>query len=64
MDRSLMNDEIKSIKTEKDYYNALSLVEKLWDAKLGTKEGNALEALVILIEKYEEENFKIDAHLK
>jgi HTH-type transcriptional regulator/antitoxin HigA len=52
---------IKPIKTEKDYQNALKCVADLMDAALGSPEGDKLEILSILIEKYEEKNFPIQA---
>ncbi|MGA9213041.1 helix-turn-helix domain-containing protein [Kaistella sp.] len=52
--------EIKPIKTEQNYSQALERLEKIFDAKKGTKEGDELEVLGILIEKYEDENFPID----
>lgn len=51
---------IHPIKTEKDYENALERLEQIFDAKPGTKEGDELEILSILIEKYEDEHFPID----
>jgi HTH-type transcriptional regulator/antitoxin HigA len=52
---------IKPIKTKKDYQNALKCVADLMDAALGSPEGDKLEILSILIEKYEEKNFPIQA---
>lgn len=52
--------EIKAIKTEQDYSDALMRLEEIFDAKKGTKEGDELEVLGILIEKYEDKNFPID----
>ena len=52
--------EIKAIKTEQDYSDALMRLEEIFDAKKETKEGDELEVLGILIEKYEDENFPID----
>ncbi len=51
---------IHPIKTEKDYENALERLEQIFDAKQGTKEGDELEILSILIEKYEDEYYPID----
>jgi len=51
--------EIKPINTEKDYQQALSRLELIFDAKKGTKKGDELEILSILIDKYESENFSI-----
>ncbi len=50
---------IAPIKTEKDYEKALERLEKIFDAELGSKDGDELEILSILIEKYEKENFPI-----
>lgn len=50
---------IKPIKTKKDYYNALGRLELVFDAKKGSREGDELEILGILIEKYEAEHFPI-----
>lgn len=51
---------LKPIKTKKDYQAALERLDKIFAAKSGTKEGDELEVLGILIEKYENENFPID----
>ena len=51
---------IKPIKTELDYNNALKRLEIIFDAKKGTKEGDELEILSILIEKYEKEKYPIE----
>jgi HTH-type transcriptional regulator/antitoxin HigA len=50
---------IKPIKTKKDYQNALERLEAIFDAKKGSSEGDELEVLGILIEKYEDEHFPI-----
>ncbi len=49
----------KVIKNEKDYQKALVRLEKIFDAKKGTKEGDELELLSLLIDKYEEDKFPI-----
>ncbi|MEA1934926.1 MAG: helix-turn-helix domain-containing protein [Thermodesulfobacteriota bacterium] len=51
--------EIKPIKTEADYSEALLEVEELMDAKLNTPEGDKLDVLVTLIEAYEEKHHPI-----
>ena len=51
---------IRPIKTKKDYKAALARVEQIFNAKAGTEEGDELEVLGILIEKYENEHFPID----
>lgn len=52
--------KIKPIKTEKDYNQALERLEEIFDAKKGTKEGDELELLGILIENYENKYFPVD----
>lgn len=52
---------IKAIKTEQDYNQALERLEKIFHAPIDSKEGDEAEVLSILIEKYEEENYPIDA---
>jgi HTH-type transcriptional regulator/antitoxin HigA len=51
---------IKLIKTKKDYEQALKRVESLWDAKPNSREGDELDVLATLIEKYENDNFPIE----
>jgi HTH-type transcriptional regulator/antitoxin HigA len=53
--------DIKPIKTEEDYNQALDRVDVLMDLdpKLNTKESDELEILVLLIEKYEEKHWAI-----
>jgi len=50
---------IKPIKTENDYADALNRLELIFDSKKGSAEGDELEILGILIEKYEDEHFPI-----
>ena len=50
---------IKIIRTEKDYIQSLARLEIIFDAKKGTSEGNELEVLGMLIDKYENEQFPI-----
>ncbi len=51
--------DIKPIKTNRDYKLAIARMGKLWGAKLGTPEGNELDILATLVDKYEEDNFPI-----
>lgn len=51
--------KIKPIKTEQDYQQALGRLEEIFDAKPGSTEGDELEILSILIEKYEDSEFPI-----
>jgi HTH-type transcriptional regulator / antitoxin HigA len=50
---------IRPIKTKKDYKAALARMEQIFDAKAGTIEGDELEVLGILIDKYENEHFPV-----
>ena len=50
---------IKPIKTEEDYQNALERLEFIFDSKKGSSTGDELEILSILIENYENEHFPI-----
>ena len=50
---------IKPIKTETDYQKALARLELIFDAKAGSKNGDELEILGILIDNYENEHFPI-----
>jgi Predicted transcription regulator containing HTH domain len=52
--------DIKPIKTEKDYEEALDRLEVIFEAKAGSKEGDEMEILSMLIENFEEERFPIE----
>jgi len=51
--------KILPIRNEKDYQKALDRLEDIFDSKKGTEEGDELEILSILIDRYENENFPI-----
>lgn len=51
---------IKPVKTKKDYQTALNRLDQVFDAKPGTVEGDELELLGMLIDKYEQEHYPID----
>ncbi len=50
---------LRPIKTKKDYNQALARLELIFDAKRESPDGDELEILSILINKYEEDNFPI-----
>lgn len=50
---------IKPIKSEADYKEALARIEALWDAEPNTKKGDELSVLAILVEHYESEKYRI-----
>lgn len=52
--------EFKIIKTEKDYQRALKRLEIIFDSKKGSKNGDELELLSLLIDNYEKEKYPID----
>ena len=51
---------LKPIKTKKDYQDALVRLDKIFDAKPGSAEGDELEILGILIDTYEKIHYPID----
>ena len=52
--------DIKPIKSERDYKNALKEIESLFDAKFGTPNGDRLDVLTTLVEAYEVKHHPID----
>jgi HTH-type transcriptional regulator/antitoxin HigA len=52
--------DIKPIKNERDYEQALQRVESLWKSPEGSAESDELDVLATLIEAYELEHFPID----
>ena len=53
--------EIKVIKTEEDYNRTMNRFEEIFHAPIDSKEGDEAELLSLLIEKYEEEHYPIEA---
>lgn len=51
---------IKPVKTKKEYEAAMKRLEKIFDSKPNTKEGDELEVLSLLVDQYEKEKFPID----
>jgi HTH-type transcriptional regulator/antitoxin HigA len=52
--------EIKLIETEQEYNQAIARIDLLFDAPKGSKEAKELDLLVLVVNKYEEENYPID----
>jgi len=52
---------IKPLKTEQDYDDALARIDQLMDSELGTPKGDELDVLSVLVEKYEDINHPIEA---
>ena len=55
-----MKNDVKPIRTKKDYENALAQIARLWGAKSGTPDGDRLDVLATLIDAYEAEQFPMD----
>jgi len=53
--------KVKVIKTEKDYEQAMLRLEEIFHAPAETPEGDEADLLSILIEKYEDEHYPIEA---
>jgi HTH-type transcriptional regulator/antitoxin HigA len=52
--------EIKPIKNERDYEQALRRVESLWKSPQGSAANDEMDVLATLIEAYEREHYPID----
>ena len=52
---------LKPIRTQQQYEAALAQIEKLWGAKSGTPEGELLDTLATLVDRYETEHYPMDA---
>jgi HTH-type transcriptional regulator/antitoxin HigA len=53
--------DIRPIKNENDYEEALAEIERLFDAARDTPEGDRLDVLITLVEAYEAEHYPIPA---
>ncbi|CAM3861797.1 antitoxin Xre/MbcA/ParS toxin-binding domain-containing protein [Pontibacter korlensis] len=52
--------ELRLIRNEDDYQDALRQIKALWGAVPGTPDGDRLEILSMLVSRYEEEHYPID----
>lgn len=52
--------EIRPIRNEADYEAAVAEIDRLWGAEPGTDDGDKLDILATLVEKYENEHWPID----
>jgi len=55
-----MADEVRPIRTKRDYEAALKEVERLWGAKAGMRDGDRLDVLATLVDAYEGEHYPMD----
>lgn len=53
--------ELRPIKTESDYQNALQEIERLFDARPNSPEYDRLDILTTLVEAYEQKYYPIEA---
>lgn len=52
---------IKPIKTEKDYQEALRRLEEIFDAPIDSQESDEADVLAILVDEYEKQHYPIEA---
>ena len=55
-----MASELRPIRSEADYEDALAEIERLWGATNGTSEDDRLDVLATLIDAYETQHHPID----
>lgn len=55
-----MNGNIQIIKTEEDYKIALSRLEVIFDASIGTPENDEADELAKMVDEYEQVHYPID----
>ena len=53
--------KLKLIENDRELGSALGRIEELWGSQSGTPEGDELDVLMLLVEKYEEENYAMPA---
>lgn len=53
--------KLKPIKNNRALNRALKRMDELWGAKPGTPKGDELDVLMLIVEKYENDNFAIPA---
>ena len=53
--------DIKPIRTEQDYQDALTAISGLMCAEFGTPEGDRLDVLATLVEAWERQHYPMDA---
>ena len=53
--------DTRPIRTDEDHIVALQEIERLWGAEPGSAEGDKLDVLATLVERYEESRFPLPA---
>ena len=51
--------DIRPIRNDEDHRQALQEIERLWGAEMGSEEGDKLDVLATLVERYEEARFPL-----
>ena len=51
----------KLIDTEEEYQEAINRINEIFHAPEGSKEARELQLLVVLVQKYEDEKYPLDA---
>jgi len=52
-------NNLDPIRTDEEHAAALREIDRLWGSPVGTEEGNKLDMLVTLVERYEETRWPI-----
>lgn len=55
-----MTREVGPIKSDADHEAAMAEIARLWGAPLGARDGDRLDALVTLVDAYENEHHAMD----
>jgi len=56
----MVSHELRPLRTEADHAAALAEIRELWGADPGTKEGDRLDLLLVLVDAYENEHHAIE----
>lgn len=49
--------QIRPLRSDRDYRAAIAEIDRLWGAKVGSPEGDRLEILAMLVQRYEHERW-------
>jgi HTH-type transcriptional regulator / antitoxin HigA len=52
--------DVKPIRSEQDYEDALAEIERLWGSASGTPEGDRLDVMATLVDAYESQRYPMD----
>ena len=59
--QNILKQGVKPIHNDREYQAALKKIEELWEPDPGTRESDLFEILCLLVETYEQKNFKVQA---